>query len=304
MSRTDLLRSFVIERLTAAAEEIVGAFERTIAEYEEERERQRRLLDMVLKPGITIHRIDATTSATLEEPASLEGSSALTAAPESPVRAPTAWVLIQKLKNKILVLEKENKMLKDERDFLRQALISAQPAPAPGSTVLHHTAKVQPLKAKEKRRRREESESTEGSESDLGCSSDSSDSKEGKKKKKKSRKSSSPDKGQFGRRVTTPNEVTNRYKAVFSHYQRHLSFTMACNKLSVSKETIKMTAIIAEVDMFVPLDKKPPYKNGEPLAGYAKTCKAFLEQNQDIAQDLEARRKRKELLPLKYKFNK
>ncbi|XP_056149742.1 uncharacterized protein LOC130124306 [Lampris incognitus] len=58
MSRINLLRSFVIERLTAAAEEIVGAFERTIEEYEDERERQRRLLDMVLKPRITLHRID------------------------------------------------------------------------------------------------------------------------------------------------------------------------------------------------------------------------------------------------------
>ncbi|XP_056148490.1 gastrula zinc finger protein XlCGF28.1-like [Lampris incognitus] len=58
MSKINLLRSFVIERLTAAAEEILGAFERTIAEYEDERERQRRLLDMVLKPRITLHRID------------------------------------------------------------------------------------------------------------------------------------------------------------------------------------------------------------------------------------------------------
>ncbi|XP_056149745.1 oocyte zinc finger protein XlCOF8.4-like [Lampris incognitus] len=58
MSRTNLLRSFVVERLTAAAEEILGAFERTIEEYEDERERQRRLLDMVLKPRITLHRID------------------------------------------------------------------------------------------------------------------------------------------------------------------------------------------------------------------------------------------------------
>ncbi|XP_056148492.1 gastrula zinc finger protein XlCGF26.1-like [Lampris incognitus] len=58
MSRTNLLSSFVVERLTAAAEEILGAFERTIEEYEDERHRQRRLLDMVLKPRITLRRID------------------------------------------------------------------------------------------------------------------------------------------------------------------------------------------------------------------------------------------------------
>uniref|UniRef100_A0A667XSS9 C2H2-type domain-containing protein n=1 Tax=Myripristis murdjan TaxID=586833 RepID=A0A667XSS9_9TELE len=41
------LRSLVQQRLAAAAEEIFGLFERTIAEYEEENRRQRRLLDAV-----------------------------------------------------------------------------------------------------------------------------------------------------------------------------------------------------------------------------------------------------------------
>ncbi|XP_070702210.1 transcriptional repressor RHIT-like [Pempheris klunzingeri] len=44
MSRVQMLREFVNQRLTAAAEEIFGLFERTIAEYEEELDRQRRLL--------------------------------------------------------------------------------------------------------------------------------------------------------------------------------------------------------------------------------------------------------------------
>ncbi len=39
-----MLRAFVNHRLTAAAEEIFGLFERTIAEYEEEMDRQRSLL--------------------------------------------------------------------------------------------------------------------------------------------------------------------------------------------------------------------------------------------------------------------
>ncbi|KAM9821762.1 uncharacterized protein ACBT44_007226 isoform 3-T3 [Syngnathus typhle] len=47
------LRTFVNERLTAAAEEIFGVFEKTIAAYEEEleRQRQRRLLDVVCRPS-------------------------------------------------------------------------------------------------------------------------------------------------------------------------------------------------------------------------------------------------------------
>ncbi|XP_068426957.1 zinc finger protein 771-like [Clinocottus analis] len=63
MSRAQKLRSLVEQRLTAAAQEIFGLFERTIAEYEEElsasrdeNERQRRLLDAVFNPEVRVHR--------------------------------------------------------------------------------------------------------------------------------------------------------------------------------------------------------------------------------------------------------
>ncbi|XP_059205861.1 uncharacterized protein LOC131984886 [Centropristis striata] len=59
------LRALLTERLTAAAEEIVGLLEETVAEYEDrversEREicRQRRLLEAVLKPQVRLHRAD------------------------------------------------------------------------------------------------------------------------------------------------------------------------------------------------------------------------------------------------------
>ncbi|XP_034027285.1 zinc finger protein 436-like [Thalassophryne amazonica] len=57
MSKVQMLRALVKQRLTAAAEEIFGLFERTIAEYEEElcrskeeNHRQRHLLDAVFNP--------------------------------------------------------------------------------------------------------------------------------------------------------------------------------------------------------------------------------------------------------------
>ncbi|XP_034468787.1 zinc finger protein 568-like isoform X3 [Hippoglossus hippoglossus] len=56
MSSVQCLRDFVHERLTAAAEEIFRVFEQTIVEYEEEIDRQRRLLDIVWKPEIKLHR--------------------------------------------------------------------------------------------------------------------------------------------------------------------------------------------------------------------------------------------------------
>jgi len=58
MCSVESLREFVNQRLTAAAEEILGVFQRSIVEYEEEIDRQRRLLDMVLKPEIKLHRTD------------------------------------------------------------------------------------------------------------------------------------------------------------------------------------------------------------------------------------------------------
>ncbi|XP_042372568.1 zinc finger protein 426-like, partial [Plectropomus leopardus] len=57
MSSVQYLREFVNERLTVAVEEIFGVLEKTIVDYEEEIDRQRRLLD-VWKREIKIHNIE------------------------------------------------------------------------------------------------------------------------------------------------------------------------------------------------------------------------------------------------------
>ncbi|XP_033985904.1 zinc finger and SCAN domain-containing protein 31-like [Trematomus bernacchii] len=67
MSSVDFLREFVNERLSAAAEEIFGVFQKTIVNYEEEIRRQRRLLDVVLKPEINIYRIELPQHPVCEE---------------------------------------------------------------------------------------------------------------------------------------------------------------------------------------------------------------------------------------------
>ncbi|XP_034398226.1 zinc finger and SCAN domain-containing protein 31-like [Cyclopterus lumpus] len=58
MSSVENMRKCFLERLTAAAEEIFGVFEKTIFEYQEEVDRQRRLLDIVRKPVIKLHRTE------------------------------------------------------------------------------------------------------------------------------------------------------------------------------------------------------------------------------------------------------
>ncbi|XP_019213021.1 zinc finger protein 121 [Oreochromis niloticus] len=58
MSSVQYLREFINERLTAAAEQIFLEFEKTIVQYEEEIDRQRRLLDITWKPQIKLHRTE------------------------------------------------------------------------------------------------------------------------------------------------------------------------------------------------------------------------------------------------------
>ncbi|KAF7229688.1 putative LOC107376787-like protein [Nothobranchius furzeri] len=58
MSSSQSLREFIRERLTAAAAEIFSEFEQTIVRYEEEIDRQRRLLVISWKPQINLHRIE------------------------------------------------------------------------------------------------------------------------------------------------------------------------------------------------------------------------------------------------------
>lgn len=57
MSSAEKLKRFISDRLTAAANEIFGVFEKTIVEYEEEIDRQRKLLDIVWRPVVKLQRV-------------------------------------------------------------------------------------------------------------------------------------------------------------------------------------------------------------------------------------------------------
>ncbi|XP_034547132.1 uncharacterized protein LOC117818384 isoform X2 [Notolabrus celidotus] len=58
MSSVESWKEFINERLTAVVEDIFGVFIKTLVEYEEEIERQRRLLDTFKKPVIEVHRTE------------------------------------------------------------------------------------------------------------------------------------------------------------------------------------------------------------------------------------------------------
>ncbi|XP_053726745.1 zinc finger protein OZF-like [Synchiropus splendidus] len=59
MASVQTLRQFVNDRLAAAAREIFGVFEQTVSELEEEVGRQRKLLDVLLKPAVLLQKRDA-----------------------------------------------------------------------------------------------------------------------------------------------------------------------------------------------------------------------------------------------------
>ncbi|XP_037553723.1 zinc finger and SCAN domain-containing protein 2-like [Nematolebias whitei] len=99
MSSVQSLREFISERLTAAAEEIFTEFEKTIVRYEEEIDRQRRLLDISWKPQIHLQRIELPHHIFKEE------------------KILTEQQLCNQERNTILDQE-EPELPKDEREFL------------------------------------------------------------------------------------------------------------------------------------------------------------------------------------------
>ncbi|XP_061534027.1 interleukin-17 receptor A isoform X2 [Phycodurus eques] len=79
MCKVRMLRALVARRLTEAADDIFGLFERTITEYEEElcrskeeNERQRQLLDTFLKSSVQVHVQDIPQPTDMKEEVTLD----------------------------------------------------------------------------------------------------------------------------------------------------------------------------------------------------------------------------------------
>ncbi|XP_058469237.1 zinc finger protein 182-like isoform X3 [Solea solea] len=67
MSSHQYLRDLIHGRLTAAAKDIFTHVERIVVEYEEEINRQRKLLEVVWKPKVTLQRIEFQQNVIKEE---------------------------------------------------------------------------------------------------------------------------------------------------------------------------------------------------------------------------------------------
>lgn len=106
--------------------------------------------------------------------------------------------------------------------------------------------------------------------------------------------------------VQSPEDVVHRYRAVLKEFRRTRSVSLSCRTLDVDRNTIALTAIIAEIviaaegENFGPL---PVFKE-DTVGNYAKTCKAFLEGNKPLGEKINKMKQDSELLPIKYKFRK
>ncbi|KAG9339421.1 hypothetical protein JZ751_023817 [Albula glossodonta] len=130
-------------------------------------------------------------------------------------------------------------------------------------------------------------DSSDSSTSDSG-SDFSSEKEKRNKKKRKNKNKETPAK--FGKRVHSPEDVVHRHRVVLKEFWRTRSISLSCESLSVDKNTITLTAIIAEVLIVAEGEdfRHPPEFTEEDTVGnYAKTCKTFLEGNKPLEEKIK-----------------
>ncbi|CAJ1087315.1 coiled-coil domain-containing protein 106-like [Xyrichtys novacula] len=169
----------------------------------------------------------------------------------------------------------------------------------------------------QKRRTRESSVSSEsGSESDdwrnskkkKRCrhSSDEYSSEETPRKKTRKHEDRKLEPS-FGEQVMSPEDVVHRYKKVLKEFKRTRSLTKTCQAFGIYKNTIALTAVIADVIIAGGESRKygelTPIAKKQTLADYAKVCKAFLDDSPPLQQKIDEMRKATELLTITYKSN-
>ncbi|XP_048015584.1 uncharacterized protein LOC125248046 [Megalobrama amblycephala] len=148
-------------------------------------------------------------------------------------------------KGKLMFMAQAIKALEEERDFLRQTVLKLS----------NRGAKKQVKKILDT--------STECSTSDTdeeslisSSSSESPDSDIPRKRKrghKKKTKSASRSKSaKHSSRATTPDDVLKRYNKVFRAFNKEGSISKACTKVGVDRNTLALTAVVAEIQLVDP----------------------------------------------------
>ncbi|XP_067296098.1 coiled-coil domain-containing protein 106-like [Pseudorasbora parva] len=198
-------------------------------------------------------------------------------------------------KDKLIVMAQAIKALEEERDFLRQTVLKLSNRGA--------TKKVKKILDSST----ECSTSGTDEESLSSCSSsESSDSNIPRKKKrghKKKTKRATRSNTKHSSRATTPEDVLKRYNKVLHAFKKEGSISKACTKVGVDRNTLALTAVVAEIQLVNPEFFRSIAKfrvKEEKLCDFAKRCLESL--TADLRSDIEKSKKEHKLLPIKYKL--
>ena len=102
--------------------------------------------------------------------------------------------------------------------------------------------------------------------------------------------------------MKTPEDVVNRYRAVLKTLKKTRSVTRSCERHDVDRNTIAMTAVIAEVYIAATEEEvRIPKFAGSQLMSYAKEWKAFFDNEPQLQEKIKQMKDNAELLPVAYK---
>nr|XP_055076881.1 coiled-coil domain-containing protein 106-like isoform X1 [Misgurnus anguillicaudatus] len=198
-------------------------------------------------------------------------------------------------KEKLKVMAQEIKALEEERDFLRQ-------------TVLKLSKRGTKKEAKKNLDTSTDCTTSDTDEESLSSSSsDSSNSDIPRKRrrghKKKTKRASKPKSTKHSSRATTPDDVLKRYNRVFHAFKKEGSISKACTKVGVDRNTLALTAVLAEIQLVDPEFYRsiPKFKaKEEKLCDFAKRCLQSL--TADLRSTIENAKRERKLLPITYKL--
>lgn len=81
--------------------------------------------------------------------------------------------------------------------------------------------------------------------------------------------------------ASNPDDVLHRYVTILAEFKKHRSVRLASQKFGIDRNTIALTAIIAEMNI-ADQEKMPPFDDGDTLAGYSKKCKTVLNEDEEL----------------------
>ncbi|KAL7860982.1 hypothetical protein AOLI_G00173310 [Acnodon oligacanthus] len=149
-------------------------------------------------------------------------------------------------------------------------------------------------------------ESTDDTPSSSSTSSSSDDGHPQKRKHgKKKEKLLSREKqlqGQSGTRARTPEVVLKRYKMTLKAFKKEGSMNRAFKKVGVDRNSLTLTAVVAELQMMNPdfFKSVPKFSPGEKLIDFSRRCQEVL--TADVRSAINVKKSAGLSLPITYKL--